>query len=353
MRQYNIDSINSGKALFFALEETGEERYRKAIEFATCSGFREHPRCQCGNFWHKQLYPNQIWLDGLYMAQPFYMAYEAKFDGMAHVADITRQFQNVRKYLYNPEKGLNYHAYDEARVQFWADKETGCSKNFWLRSTGWYLMALVDCIALCSEQLYEHYRALVDIFRESIRGVLPYRAEDGLFYQVIDHPEAEGNYTETSGSAMIAYSLLKGVRIGVLDAEKSVDCAGCVREAGSKQAACEGGRHRPPDRYLLGGRALARTRIRSVTARWRTICPCQKRPTTARESGRSSWRTANTCGRSRRKERKNGNQQAVCAGAQCYGADCGWRSVPYEGSLSAVFERTGGGYGGHGCDVAV
>lgn len=83
---------------------------------------REHPRCQCGNFWHKQLYPNQIWLDGLYMAQPFYMAYEAKFDGMAHVADITRQFQNVRKYLYNPEKGLNYHAYDEARVQFWADK---------------------------------------------------------------------------------------------------------------------------------------------------------------------------------------------------------------------------------------
>ena len=168
---------------------------------------------------------NQIWLDGMYMAQPFYMAYEAKFDGMAHVADITRQFQNVRKYLYNPEKGLNYHAYDEARVQFWADKETGCSKNFWLRSTGWYLMALVDCIALCSEQLYEHYRALVDIFRESMRGVLAYRAEDGLFYQVIDYPEAEGNYTETSGSAMIAYSLLKGVRIGVLDAEKYLPIA--------------------------------------------------------------------------------------------------------------------------------
>lgn len=224
MRQYNIDSINSGKALFFALEETGEERYRKAIEFHM-QRLREHPRCQCGNFWHKQLYPNQIWLDGLYMAQPFYMAYEAKFDGMAHVADITRQFQNVRKYLYNPEKGLNYHAYDEARVQFWADKETGCSKNFWLRSTGWYLMALVDCIALCSEQLYEHYRALVDIFRESIRGVLPYRAADGLFYQVIDHPEADGNYTETSGSAMIAYSLLKGVRIGVLDAEKYLPIA--------------------------------------------------------------------------------------------------------------------------------
>lgn len=219
MRQYNIDSINSGKALFFAYEATGEERYRKAIEFHM-QRLREHPRCTCGNFWHKQLYPNQIWLDGLYMAQPFYMAYEAKFDGMANVADIVSQFKNVRKYLYNTEKGLNYHAYDEAKVQFWADKETGLSKNFWLRSTGWYLMALIDCIGLCSEQLYEHYRALVDIFRESMRGVLQYQAADGLFYQVIDHPEAEGNYTEASGSSMIAYSLLKGVRLGVLDAEK-------------------------------------------------------------------------------------------------------------------------------------
>lgn len=220
MRQYNIDSINSGKVLFFALEESGDERYRKAIEFHM-QRLREHPRCQCGSFWHKQLYPNQVWLDGLYMAQPFYMEYEMKFGRMEKVSDITDQFKRVRKNLYNADKGLNYHAWDEARVQPWADKETGLSPNFWLRSTGWYLMALADCIDLCDQQLYEHWRALVDIFRESVQGVLKYQdAESGLFYQVIDHAEVEGNYLETSGSAMVAYSILKGVRMGILDAEK-------------------------------------------------------------------------------------------------------------------------------------
>lgn len=220
MRQYNIDSINCGKALFFALEETGDERYRKAIEFHM-QRLREHPRCQCGNFWHKQIYPNQIWLDGLYMAQPFYMAYERTFDKFQHVQDITSQFANVRKYLYNVQKGLSYHAFDEARVQPWADKETGLSANFWLRSMGWYLMAMIDCADLCDQMLYEHYKAIVDQFRESIRGLLQYQdAATGMFYQVIDHAEVEGNYLETSGTAMAAYALLKGVRIGVLNPEK-------------------------------------------------------------------------------------------------------------------------------------
>ena len=219
MRQYNSDSINAGKVLFFALEQTGEERYRKAIEFHM-QRLREHPRCACGSFWHKQLYPNQVWLDGLYMVEPFYMAYEMKFGGMEKTADVVQQFKNVRQHLWNADKGLNYHAWDESKCMFWADKETGLSANFWLRSTGWYLMALVDTIGECREELYEHYRALVDIFRESLRGVLQYQAPDGLFFQVIDHPEADGNYTETSGSAMIAYALLKGVRLGILDPEK-------------------------------------------------------------------------------------------------------------------------------------
>ncbi len=218
--RYNIDSINCGKALYFALDETGDERYRKAIDFHM-ERLLSHPRCGCGNFWHKESYPYQVWLDGLYMAQPFYMEYEHRFGGKARLQDITAQFRNVRRYLFNAEKGLNYHAWDEKRVQPWCDRETGLSPNFWLRSTGWYLMALVDCIGLCSEELYEHYRALVDIFRESVRGVLRYQSpEDHLFCQVIDRGEVEGNYTETSGSAMIAYALLKGVRLGVLNPER-------------------------------------------------------------------------------------------------------------------------------------
>lgn len=218
--KYNIDSINCGKALFFAWHETGDERWHKAIEFHM-DRLRSHPRCQCGNFWHKENYPNQVWLDGLYMAQPFYMAYEKLFDKYSHLQDITNQFAVVREKLYDAEKGLSYHAWDEARIQPWANKETGLSPNFWLRSMGWYLMALIDCIDLSSEMLYEHYRALIDQFREAIRGILRYQDEKtGMFYQVIDHQEAEGNYTETSGTAMVAYALLKGVRLGVLNEEK-------------------------------------------------------------------------------------------------------------------------------------
>ena len=224
-KKYNIDSINSGKALFFGYSQTGDERYRKAIEYHM-QRLREHPRCACGNFFHKDLYPNQIWLDGLYMAQPFYMEYEMRYNKMENLGDIAQQFKNVRRWLYDEEKGLNYHAYDEAKEQFWADKETGCSPNFWLRSTGWYLMALIDCIDLCSEQIYEHYRALVDIFRESMRGLLRWQdKETGLFYQVIDRADVEGNYLETSGSAMAAYALLKAVRIGVMDEEKYLPIA--------------------------------------------------------------------------------------------------------------------------------
>lgn len=231
MSKYSIDSINCGKALFFALDETGDERYRKAIEMHV-ERLKSHPRCACGSYWHKENYPDQIWLDGLYMVQPFRMMYEARFNSMAQLHDITRQFRNVRQYLWNGDKGLNYHAYDEAKRQRWCDRETGCSHNFWLRSTGWYLMALIDCIESCPEMLYEHYRALVDLFRESMRGVLLYQdAQSRLFYQVIDRADVPGNYTETSGSAMIAYSLMKAVRLGVMNEEKYLPMAREMFEA--------------------------------------------------------------------------------------------------------------------------
>ena len=218
--QYNIDSINSGKVLFYMYDKTNQEKYRKAIE-VVMGQLREHPRCQCGNFWHKQIYPNQIWLDGLYMAQPFYMEYETKYDGKSKYNDILEQFRNVRKYLYNEEKGLSYHAYDEAKIQPWCNKETGCSPNFWLRSMGWYLMALIDVMDAMSEEIYEQYRELQEIFKESVKGILQYQDEKTkLFYQVIDRSDVEGNYLETSGSAMIGYAILKACRMGVLSKEK-------------------------------------------------------------------------------------------------------------------------------------
>ena len=225
MDKYNIDSINCGKALFFAYDETGDERYKKAADFLI-ERLATHPRCFCGNYWHKEIYPDQIWLDGLYMAQPFRMEYDMRFGGKQAVGDIVNQFKNVRKYLYDEEKGLYYHACDLAGRQPWADPKTGRSPNFWLRSMGWYLMALIDCIDKADIQLYEHYRTLSDLFLEAIRGILKYQEEKtGLFYQVIDRADVNGNYLETSGSAMVVYALLKGVRLGALDGERYLDNA--------------------------------------------------------------------------------------------------------------------------------
>lgn len=218
--QYNIDSINTGKILFFLYNETKDERYRVAIE-VLMDQLRNQPRTKSSNFWHKKIYPNQIWLDGLYMAQPFYMAYETKFNQKKNYKDIIEQFENVRKYLYNDDKKLYYHGYDEARVQLWADKATGLSSNFWLRAIGWYLMALIDTMDEMSEEVFEQYKFLEHIFKEGIKGILQYQDKDSkLFYQVIDKVNINNNYLETSGSAMVAYAIIKGCRLGALLKDK-------------------------------------------------------------------------------------------------------------------------------------
>ena len=216
----NLDDLNCGKLLFFAIDETGDERYRRALEYHM-KRLHSHPRCKCGNFWHKDIYPYQIWLDGLYMAQPLYMEYETRYNGMENYSDILEQFRNVRRFLRDEKTGLYFHGYDEARVQPWADPVTGCSANFWSRAYGWWLIALVDTMEVMNQQIYEQYRELQDIFREAVQGLLPYRSqENGLIYQVIDRPDVKGNYTEASGSVMASAAIMKGVRCGTLLSEK-------------------------------------------------------------------------------------------------------------------------------------
>ncbi len=211
-KDYNLDSINSGNGLFFAYRETGEEKYNKAIELLM-DQIRNQPRTYTGNFWHKKCYPEQVWLDGLYMAQVFYARYQKLKD--KDYSDIVSQFKNVRKYLYNPEKGLYYHAIDMAKKQPWCNKENGLSPNFWGRACGWHIMALIDTMEIIGET--GDYQGLKDIFIEAINGLLQYQEkETGLFYQVVDREDVPENYLETSGSAMAAYAVLKGCRMGVL-----------------------------------------------------------------------------------------------------------------------------------------
>lgn len=216
LEDYNLDNINTGRSLFFLYEETGKEQYKKAIE-----GLRKQldvqPRTKEGNFWHKNIYPWQVWLDGLYMAQPFYVMYEREF-GNGDYSDTIRQFQNVRRLMFNPHKSLYYHGYDESRTRIWADKETGLSSNFWLRAMGWYLIALIDTIEEMQAPDSQETRILTEIFCEAVDGILKYQdPQSKLFYQVIDKAEVPGNYLETSGSAMVACALIKGSRLKVLD----------------------------------------------------------------------------------------------------------------------------------------
>ena len=213
--KYSTDDICESRILFDLYELTGEEKYSKAIEL-TYTQIKNHPRTKEGNFWHKKIYPNQVWLDGLYMAQPFYTRYQT-LRNKRQYADIVMQFKNVFDIMYDKNAHLYYHGYDSTKSIFWADKETGLSKNFWLRSIGWYTVGLVDVLDFMDEQLYDEYHTIKEIFKKTIDGILEYQdKESKMFWQVPNFPHREGNYLETSGSSMIAYAILKGVRLEAL-----------------------------------------------------------------------------------------------------------------------------------------
>ncbi len=216
VEEYNIDNVNAGKTLFSLYELNGKEKYRKAIDLIY-SQVQTQPRTEEGNFWHKKIYPHQVWLDGMYMGQPFYMEYETKFNNKKNYADIFSQFANVVKYLRDEETGLYYHGYDASKSVFWCDKETGLSQNFWLRALGWYSMALLDTLYKCEPEGYEEeFENLKKVYVDMMDSMLKFQHESGLWYQLPALGGKEPNYLETSGSSIMAYCLLKGVRLGFL-----------------------------------------------------------------------------------------------------------------------------------------
>ena len=216
--EQNVDLMASGRLLYFLYDETGEKKYLSGILYIM-KVLEQQPRTSFGNFWHKRIYPGQVWLDGLYMVQPFYMEYGKRFGREEIRKDSLKQFENVRRYLYDKKKRLYYHGYDETRTRIWADKENGCSPSFWVRSIGWYLMALCDCYEISEDS--ETKNTLGTLLREAIEGLMVYQDKaTGLFYQLVDRKDLSGNYLETSGSAMISYALLKGSRLGILEKEK-------------------------------------------------------------------------------------------------------------------------------------
>lgn len=216
---YNIDRIKPGSALFDLYARTGDERYRKAIEQLR-EQLRGQPRTSEGGFWHKQVYPHQMWLDGLYMGAPFYAQYTARFDSgeSAQSAwdDIILQFDQIQKHSKDPQTGLLYHGWDESREQAWADKQTGTSPHFWGRAMGWYGMALVDVLDFFPKE-HPGYGRLIDYLNEFAQVITDYRdPKTGLWYQILDQRGKEGNYLEASASSMFVYALAKGAGKGYL-----------------------------------------------------------------------------------------------------------------------------------------
>lgn len=211
--EFNIDQINAGKLLFEPYQRTGDERYRKAIELLR-EQMRQHPRNKANGFWHKQIYPSQMWLDGIYMAGPFLTEYAMCFNEPETFDDVAHQITLIEKHTRDKKSGLLYHAWDESKQQRWCDPETGLSKYFWGRAIGWFMMAIVDILDHLPQE-HAQRSALITFLDKTVAAVVEVQDEaTGLWYQILDLPKRKGNYLESSASSMFVYAIAKGVRNG-------------------------------------------------------------------------------------------------------------------------------------------
>ncbi len=208
--EYQLDHINPGKTVLALYQLTKDERYRKAADRLR-KQLGTQPRTSEGGFWHKQRYPHQMWLDGLYMASPFYAQYAELFHEPAAFDDVANQIRLVSAHTYDPTSGLFYHGWDENKRQDWANKTTGTSPNFWGRAIGWYGMALVDVLDFFPTD-HPARPAIIATLQQLCAGVVKHQdIESGLWYQVVDQGGRKGNYLEASASSMFVYTLAKGV----------------------------------------------------------------------------------------------------------------------------------------------
>ena len=217
IEEFNLDQINQGKLLFGLYERTRDARYQKAAHLLR-EQMRRHPRTREGGFWHKQVYPSQMWLDGVYMAAPFLAQYARTFNEPALFDDVAKQILLIARHTRDPASGLFYHAWDESKSMPWADSITGRSKFFWGRAIGWYTMAMVDVL----DHLPATHADRAAILR-TLDGLADAVAQvqdpvTGLWYQILDQPNRQGNYHEASASSMFAYAFAKGARKGYLPA---------------------------------------------------------------------------------------------------------------------------------------
>lgn len=219
---YTLDHINPGKILFYLLDKTGDARFKIAMD-SLYSQLQSHPRVSEGGFWHKKVYTNQMWLDGIYMGTPYYAQYAQRYltgDEQANAyADIINQFTVIARHTYDPANGLYRHAWDESKEMDWSDKVTGQAPHVWGRALGWYCMAIVDVLDFLPAD-YSGRDSLLNILAPLAENLVKIQdSETGAWYQVLDQGNREGNYLETSCTAMFAYTFMKAAVKGYLPKE--------------------------------------------------------------------------------------------------------------------------------------
>jgi unsaturated rhamnogalacturonyl hydrolase len=218
IEDYNLDNINCGKLLLSLYRESGDEKYRKAA-LLLMKQLESQPRTREGGFWHKQVYPYQMWLDGIYMSSPFIAQFSAMFDRPAGFDEVANQILWIESHARDARTGLLYHGWDESRAQEWADPKTGLSKSFWGRAMGWYAMGIADVLDFFPEK-HPRRDALIGVLRRLAAAVVGFQdKETGLWFQVVDQGKREKNYLEASASSMFVYALAKGARKGYLGGE--------------------------------------------------------------------------------------------------------------------------------------
>ncbi|MFL9830635.1 glycoside hydrolase family 88 protein [Flavobacterium sp. ST-87] len=219
LEDHNLDMIKSGDVLLYLYPKTKEERFFKAMTTLN-KQMESQPKTSDGGYWHKKIYPFQMWLDGLYMAEPFHARYAKEYEKDAAKAikiydDVVHQFDLIQKHSRDPKTGLLYHGWDESKEQRWANKETGTSQHFWSRGMGWYGMALVEVLDFLPKN-HQGRERLIKYLNQYVEAVVKVQDSSGLWWQVLDQGSREGNYLEATGSAMFTYTIAKGAHKGYI-----------------------------------------------------------------------------------------------------------------------------------------
>jgi len=216
LEEYNLDRIFPGRNVLTVYQRDSRQKCKIALD-NFIKQLETHPKTNSGGYWHKKIYPWQMWLDGIFMGSTFMAAYAREFNQPEWFDAATRQTIMIYEKTLDPGTGLLMHAWDESREQKWCDPLTGKSLYPWSRATGWYLMAIMDILD-CLPADHPDRNGLISILQKTSDALLKVRDPDsGIWFQVLNHGGREGNYLEGSGSAMFTYVFAKGARLGYLD----------------------------------------------------------------------------------------------------------------------------------------